>query len=73
MSVCECARARVCASVCLSLASDSSESIEVVIITLGTMTASDLRMHHMFITLTLTLIQGHIDLNHENNKRSIIS
>ena len=30
-------------------------------------------MHHVLIILTLTFIQGHIDLNHENNKCSIIS
>ena len=55
-------------SVCLSLASDSSETIEVIIIQLGTMTASDIRMHHLLIILALTFIQGHTDLNHENNK-----
>ena len=30
--------------------------------------ASDMRMHHMLIILTLTFIQGHTDQNHENNK-----
>ena len=39
-----------------------------LIIKLGTMTASDMIMHHVLITLTLTFIQGHTDLNHENNK-----
>ena len=37
------------------------------------LTASDMRMHHVLIILTLTFIQGYTDLNHENNKCSIIS
>ena len=59
--------AKVCASVglsvyvCLSLASDSSETMEVIIITaLGTVTASDMRMHHVLIMLTLTFTKGHV-------------
>ena len=36
-------------------------------------TASDMVMHHMLIILTLTFIHGHTDLNHENNKCSIMS
>ena len=38
-------------------------------------TATVMRMHHVLIVLTLTLIQGHTDFNHEieNNKCSIIS
>ena len=55
-------------SVCMSLASDSLETIEVIIIKLGTVTASG----HMLIILTMTCIQGHTDLNLENNKCSII-
>ena len=43
--------------VCLPLASDSSEAVEVTIVKLGTVTASDMRMHHMLIILTF--IQGH--------------
>ena len=31
-------------------------------------TASDMRMHHVLMMLTLTFIQDHTDLNHENNK-----
>ena len=58
---------------CVSLASDSSETIEVIIIKLGTVTASDMLMHLMLILLTLTFIQGHTDLNHESNKCPIIS
>ena len=54
----------LCVCVCVSLASDSSETIEVIIIKLGMVTASDMKMHHMI----LTFIQGHTDLNHENNK-----
>ena len=46
-------------SVCVSLASNSSETVEVIIVKLGTMTTSDMRMHHMLIILTLTFIQCH--------------
>ena len=53
---------------CLFLASDSSKTIEVIIIKLGTVTASDMRRHHVLIMLTLTFVQGLTDLNHENNK-----
>ena len=61
-------------SVCLSLASDSSETVEVtIIIKLGTVTASDMKMHHMLIILTLAFVQGHTDLDHESNKYSMIS
>ena len=64
-----CVRACVVrACVCVSFASDSSETIEVIIIELGTVTASDMLMHHVLITLTLTFIQDHTDLNHDNNK-----
>ena len=57
----------VCLSVCLSLASDSSETIKVIIIIKrGMLTASDMRMHHVLSILTLTFIQGHTDVNHEN-------
>ena len=59
--------------VCVSLASDSSETIEVLIIKLGTVTASDTRLHHVLIIFTLTFTQGHTDLNHENIKCFIIS
>ena len=34
------------------------------------MSASDMRMHHMLIILTLTFIHGHTDLSRENNKCS---
>ena len=66
MSVC------VCLSVYVSLASDSSETIEVIIIKLGTVTASDMAMHQMLIIVNLTF-RGHTYLNHENLKCSIIS
>ena len=59
----------MCVSVCVSLASDSSETIEVIIIKLGTVTALDMLMHQVLIILTLTSIQGHTDLNHESNGR----
>ena len=65
----------MCLPFCLyvSLASDSSEAIEVIIIKLGMVPTLDMVMHHVLIILTLTFIQGHTDLNHENNKCSIIS
>ena len=55
------------------LAGDSSETVEVIIIKLGTVTASDVVMQHVLIILTLTFIHGYTDLNGENNKCSIIS
>ena len=58
---------------CLSPASDSSETIEGIIIKLGTVTASDMIMHRDLIIVTLTLIQGHTNLNLENNECLIIS
>ena len=58
---------------CVSIASDSSETIEVSITKLGMVTASDMAIYHVFILLNLTLIQGHIDLNHENHTFWIIS
>ena len=63
----------VCLSVSLSLTSDSSETVEVIIVKLGTVTASDMRMHHRLTILTLTVIQVQTDLNRENNKCSITS
>ena len=47
-------------SVYLSLASESSETVEVK---LGTVTASDMKMHLVLNIVTLTFIQGHTDLN----------
>ena len=69
------ARARICVRVraCVRLASDSWETIKVIIINLGTVTASDMRMYHGIIILTLTFIQGHTYLNRETSKSSIIS
>ena len=71
--VCVCVYLSIYVSVCLSLASDSSETIEVVIIKLGTVTASDMRMRRVLIIWTLTFLQEHTDLNRENNTCSIIS
>ena len=59
--------------VCVSLTSDFSGTVDVIIVNLGMVTASDMRMHHMLIILTMTFIQGHTDRNHENNKCLIIS
>ena len=63
----------VCACVRVSLASDSSVTVEleVIIVKIGTVTASDMIMHHVLIILTF--IQGHTYLNHEKNQSSIIS
>ena len=55
------------------LANDSLEIVEVIIVKLDTMTASDMRMHQVLNILTLTFTQGHKDLNHGNNKCLIIS
>ena len=44
--------------------SDSSETVEVIVVKLGTLTASFARMHHVLIILALTLIQGHTYHNH---------
>ena len=60
----------VCVCVCPAFASHISETSEAI---LAHKFASVTRMHHMLITLTLIIIQGHIDLNHENIKWSIIS
>ena len=57
----------MCVCVCVSLANDSLETVEVIV-KHGMATASDMGMHHMLIILTLTFIQGRTDLNHENNK-----
>ena len=57
----------------VTLASDSSETVEVIIVKPGTVTASDMRMHHVLIILTLAFMQGHTDRNYENNKGLIIS
>ena len=71
--ICLCVCVCVCLSVFVSLASDSSETVEVIIIKFGTVTASDMTMHHVLIILPLAFIQGLTDLNHENNKCFIIS
>ena len=52
---------------CVSLTSDFSETMDVIIIKLGTVTAPLMLVHQMLIMLTLTFIV-HTDLNHENNK-----
>ena len=58
------ARARVCVCVCVSLARNSSETIQVIVIKFGTVTALDMRMHHVLIILTLIFFQGHTDILH---------
>ena len=64
---------KVCLSVCVSLASDSLETVEVIIIKLGAVTTSDMLMHHVLIILTLTFIQSHTYLNPKKNHPTIIS
>ena len=64
-----CVRACVCACVRASQVIPRILPGIEVIIKLG----MDIRMHHAFIILTLTLIQGHTDLIHENNRCLIIS
>lgn len=46
-----------CVCACVSLANDSLETVIEVIVKLGTVVASEMRMHHMCIILTLTFIQ----------------
>ena len=60
---------------CVSLASDSLETVEVIIVKLGSVTASEMGMHQVLVILFLTFIQfqGHTDFNHENYKCLIIS
>ena len=60
----------VCVCVCVSVPHKRflGNYCEVNIIKLGTTTASDMVMYHVLIILTLAFIQGHTDLNHENNK-----
>ena len=59
--LCVCVRLSVClcVHVCVSFASDSLETVNALVIKLGTVTASDTRMHHVLLILTLTFIQGH--------------
>ena len=68
--VCACMRVHV--YVCPSQAIPQKLS-KVIIIKLGMVTSSDMRMHRMLIILTSTFIQGHTNLNHENNKCLLIS
>ena len=54
-------------SVCLYFASDSADTVEVIIIQLSTVTGSDMIMYHVLIISTWTCIKGHTDRTHENN------
>ena len=49
-------------SVCDCPSSDSSETIKVIIIKFGMVTAWDMIKHHMLMILTLMFIQGHTDI-----------
>ena len=62
---------RLCVSVCLSLASDFSQTIEVIIIKLGIFGLRHANTSHINY-IDLDLHSGHTDLNYEN-KCSIIS
>ena len=55
----------VCLSVCGSLTGDFSETMEVIVIKLGMVTASDMVLHHVFSILTSTFIEGNTYINHE--------
>ena len=45
-----------CLSVCLSVVSHISETTKEIAVKFDTVTASVMRIHHVFISLTLTLI-----------------
>ena len=66
---------RVCLCVCVCVCPSQAihRTLLVIITKLGTVTASDILMHHVLIVLTLTVIRVQTDLDHENNKCSIIS
>ena len=55
MSVCVCVCVCVLLCVYLSLASDSSETIKVIIIKLGMETAWGMRMHHFYINYDIDI------------------
>ena len=57
--VCVCVRACMRACMCVCLASDSSETIKVMVTKFGTVTVSDMIIYHVLIILALTFIQGH--------------
>ena len=75
--VCVCVRVRVraCvrACVCVPRKRFHGNYCEVIIIKQGTVTASAMLMHHVLKILIMTFIQGHTDINHDNNKCLIIS
>ena len=58
---------------CVCVCVPRKQFLQVIIVKLGTVTASDMRMRHVLIIFTLTCIQGNTDLNHDNNKCLIIS
>ena len=63
----------VCVCDTVSLTSNYSETVEIIITKPGTVTASDASSHHVLILLTLTFIQGLTYLKHENKKCSIMT
>ena len=58
-----------CICACVTVCAFMHVCFVCVCVCLGMVTASDMRMHHVLIILTMTVIQGHTDLNHENNNR----
>ena len=59
-------------NVWVAVASHVLEISKVMAIKFDTVTASVREMHQVLIILTLTFIQGHTDLNHENHKCLLI-
>ena len=55
----------------VTLESDSSETVEVIIVKLDTVTASEMRMHQVLIILTVIFIQGHTYLNYSSNAHQV--
>ena len=73
--VCVCVCVCLCLSVCVYVPRNRFlKTVEVIIVKVSKVTASDMIMHHVLKTiLTLTFIQCHTHHNHENNKVLIMS
>ena len=56
----------MCLSLCLPIATRISETTDAIAMRCVIVTDSVRRMHQVLIELTLTFIQTHKDLNHEN-------
>ena len=66
VSVCMCVCVCMCVRACVC-------TVQVTFVKLGMVTASDKGLHQVLIILTLSFIQGHTDLHHENNKCSFFN